>query len=85
MKILSVQSLAIPDVKVIRFARFCDERGYFSEHFRTSDFQSHPTLAQAIPQPFVQCNEAFSRRGTLCGLHFQWQSKMGKLVRALAG
>ncbi len=85
MKILSVQSLAIPDVKVIRFARFCDDRGYFSEHFRTSDFQRHPELAQAIPQPFVQCNEAFSRRATLRGLHVQWQPKMGKLVRTLAG
>ena len=85
MKILSCTPLAIADVKVVRFARFCDERGYFSEHFRASDFASHPELAQAIPLPFVQCNEAFSKRGTLRGLHFQWQPKMGKLVRALHG
>lgn len=85
MKILSVTPLAIADVKVVRFARFCDQRGYFSEHFRASDVASHPELAQAIPLPFVQCNEAFSKRGTLRGLHFQWQPKMGKLVRALHG
>jgi hypothetical protein len=46
MKILSVTPLAIADVKVVRFARFCDQRGYFSEHFRASDFASHPELAQ---------------------------------------
>lgn len=82
MKILSVTPLAIADVKVVRFARFCDQRGYFSEHFRSSDFASHPDLAQAIPLPFVQCNEAFSRRGTLRGLHFhsgnpRWASWCG--------
>lgn len=85
MKILSVTRLAIPDVKVLRFARFCDERGYFSEHFRVSDVANHPELAHFASQPVVQCNEAYSRRGTLRGLHFQWQPKMGKLVRPLVG
>ncbi len=85
MKILSVTRLAIPDVKVIRFARFGDDRGYFSEHFRQTDFASHPDLGLFADQSFVQCNEAFSRRGTLRGLHFQWQPKMGKLVRPLSG
>lgn len=85
MKILSVTQLPIPDVKVVRFARFCDERGYFSEHFRTTDIAAHPDLAHFATQPIVQCNEAFSRRGTLRGLHFQWQPKMGKLVRPLCG
>ncbi len=85
MKILSVTQLAIPDVKVVRFARFCDERGYFSEHFRVSDIASHPELAHFASRPVVQCNEAYSRRGTLRGLHFQWQPKMGKLVRPLFG
>ncbi len=31
MKILSVTGLAIPDIKVIRFARFADDRGFFAE------------------------------------------------------
>lgn len=85
MKILSVTSLAIPDVKVVRFARFCDERGYFSEHYRTEDIANHPALERLAAQPIVQCNEAFSRRGTLRGLHIQWEPKMGKLVRPLVG
>ena len=31
---------AIPDVRVIRFARFVDKRGYFAESFRRSDLAS---------------------------------------------
>ena len=27
MKILSVKALNIPEIRVVRFARFCDERG----------------------------------------------------------
>jgi dTDP-4-dehydrorhamnose 3,5-epimerase len=34
---------------------------------------------------FVQCNESYSRKGTIRGLHFQWNPYMGKLVRTLAG
>ena len=41
MKILSVKSLEIEAIKVIRFARFCDHRGYFTEHYRKSDFQTN--------------------------------------------
>jgi dTDP-4-dehydrorhamnose 3,5-epimerase len=85
MKILSVTKLAIPDVKVVRFARYCDDRGYFSEHFRVSDFGCHPELELFAAPALQQCNEAYSRRGTVRGLHFQWQPKMGKLVRPLMG
>jgi dTDP-4-dehydrorhamnose 3,5-epimerase-like enzyme len=42
MKILSVEQLEIPEIKVIRFARFRDERGYFTEHFRRDDFDTNP-------------------------------------------
>ena len=34
---------------------------------------------------FVQGNESFSRKGTLRGLHFQWNPYMGKLVRTISG
>ena len=34
---------------------------------------------------FVQCNESFSVKGTVRGLHFQWNPFMGKLVRTLHG
>lgn len=85
MKILSVHSLVIPEVKVVRFGRFADHRGYFTEHFRHGDFQTHPALSFLRDVQFVQCNESLSRPGTLRGLHFQWNPYVGKLVRAVAG
>jgi dTDP-4-dehydrorhamnose 3,5-epimerase len=85
MKILSVTPTAIPEVKVVRFARFCDERGYFTEPFRKSDFAGHPGLAVLGGTEFVQVNESFSRASVIRGLHFQWSPFMGKLVRTLSG
>ena len=85
MKILSVDQLKIPEIKVIRFARFCDQRGYFTEHFRQSDFQSNPLTSFMEGVEFVQTNESFSKAGTVRGLHFQWNPYMGKLVRTLYG
>lgn len=85
MKLVEVKSLAIPEVKVLRFARFRDHRGYFTETYRRSDFQNHPALGCFAGVDFVQVNESFSRRGTVRGLHFQWSPYVGKLVRTVAG
>jgi dTDP-4-dehydrorhamnose 3,5-epimerase len=86
MKILSVISLALPDVKVVRFGRFCDSRGYFTEPFRRSDLFSHPELKKALQGvEFVQSNESFSRANVVRGLHFQWNPYQGKLVRPVVG
>jgi|SRR5690348_1720369 len=59
-----------------------DERGYFSEIFRLSDFAS-----EVGPAEFVQDNQSLSiRAGTVRGLHFQTRpAAQGKLVRCLAG
>lgn len=85
MKILEVRDLAIPGVKVVRFARFCDHRGYFTEPFRKSDFAGQPTMGFMRGVEFLQANESFSRQGVMRGLHFQWNPFMGKLVRTLSG
>jgi dTDP-4-dehydrorhamnose 3,5-epimerase len=85
MKILDVKSLELSGVKVIRFARFSDNRGYFAEHFRRSDFASHPQLDFLKNTEFYQSNESFSKPGTIRGLHFQWNPYQGKLVRTLSG
>jgi len=84
VKILSVDSLAIPDVKVVRFARFADHRGYFTEHFRQSDFDGEQ-LPFMNGVRFQQANESYSRPGVVRGLHFQWNPYMGKLVRTVRG
>lgn len=82
MKIVSTEPLSIPGVFVLRFARFSDERGYFTETFRRSEFDELPFLNGVR---FVQCNESFSRPGVARGLHFQWNPHMGKLVRTVHG
>ena len=70
----------IPDVWVVRPTRHGDERGYFMETFRASHFQAHwPELA------FVQDNQSRSIKGTLRGLHYQYEHPQGKLVRVLHG
>jgi dTDP-4-dehydrorhamnose 3,5-epimerase len=85
MKIVDVKALAINAVKVVKFARFADHRGYFTEHYRRSDFRNHPEMTFMRNVEFVQCNESFSKSGTLRGLHFQWNPYMGKLVRTISG
>ena len=85
MKILDVSSLQIEAVKVLRFARFRDHRGYFTEHFRKSDFDKYPKMGFMQGIEFPQANESFSRTGTIRGLHFQWNPFMGKLVRTISG
>lgn len=85
MKLLHVRTLEIEEIKVVRFARFCDHRGYFTEHYRRSDFGNHPDMGFMAAVEFVQCNESYSGKGTVRGLHFQWNPYMGKLVRTVAG
>jgi len=81
MKIVKVKNLNQPEVKIIKFARFSDNRGYFTEPFRKSQF-----LKEAIPGfNIVQINESYSKKGVIRGLHFQWNPYMGKLVRTIKG
>jgi dTDP-4-dehydrorhamnose 3,5-epimerase len=82
MKILSIIPLGIPAVQVIRFARFRDDRGYFTEPFRLSDLSGR---IEGLENGFVQSNESYSKENTIRGLHFQWNPFMGKLVRTLSG
>jgi dTDP-4-dehydrorhamnose 3,5-epimerase len=85
VKIVAVQELAIPAVKVIRFARFPDHRGYFSEQYRLGDFEHGDATPFMRGVRFVQANESYSRAGVVRGLHFQWNPYMGKLVRTIRG
>ena len=83
MKILEVLELSIPTVRVIRFARFCDHRGYFTEPFRKSQLSEEVPFMRGVE--FVQGNESYSKAGVVRGLHFQWNPFMGKLVRTIHG
>lgn len=85
MKILEIKSLAIPDIKIIKFARFHDNRGYFTEQFRKSDLFNNSDIPSMKNIEFVQANESYSKKGVIRGLHFQWNPYMGKLVRTFSG
>src|ERR1044072_968717 len=71
----------IPDVIVINPPVFPDDRGFFMESYKRSEF-----AAAGINETFVQCNQSKSARGILRGLHYQKKPKaQAKLVRALSG
>lgn len=85
MNILEVKTLVIPDIKVIRYQRFTDLRGYFTETFRYSDIRQNPETSFLKNIQFTQFNESRSVKGVLKGMHFQWNPYMHKLVRVQKG
>lgn len=70
----------IKDVYIIDVKRYGDNRGYFMETFKETDFR-----AAGLNYCFVQDNQSSSRKGVLRGLHFQRNHPQAKLVRVLRG
>lgn len=86
MKIVEIKELALPEVKVIRHARFPDERGYFTESYQQSLFEGDSQLQGIFTnRGIAQINESYSKPNTIRGLHMQWAPPQGKLVRTLTG
>ena len=79
---MQIQSLLIPDVKIITPVRHSDERGFFSEVYNQAAL-----AAAGIDIVFVQDNHSLSvPQGTVRGLHFQTPPfAQAKLVRVLRG
>ncbi|MEL6428897.1 MAG: dTDP-4-dehydrorhamnose 3,5-epimerase [Planctomycetota bacterium] len=71
---------AIPDVVLLVPKVFGDERGFFLETFRASEFEE-----RCAPVQFVQDNHSRSTQGILRGLHYQNPQPQGKLVRVTEG
>ena len=75
------KKLELPDVVLIEAKAFVDERGYFVETYKHTDF-----AAKGISENFVQVNHSYSRSGTVRGLHYQKHPKaQGKLVMVIKG
>lgn len=72
----------LPEVVLIEPTVHADDRGWFMELHKRSEFNEH-----GITSPFVQDNCALSNvKGTLRGLHFQKApAAQGKLVTCLVG
>lgn len=74
-------NLTIPDIVLIEPKVFLDDRGYFMESFKVSDFKK-----ANLPTHFVQDNFSFSKKGVIRGLHYQKNPKaQGKLISVLKG
>ena len=72
--------LNIPDVLLIQADKFSDDRGYFLEAYKKSEYENQ------IPTNFSQDNFSFSKKDVLRGLHYQAAPySQGKLVRVLQG
>lgn len=67
-------------VKLIKPRVFGDDRGFFFESFNSREYAE-----AGLPTAFLQDNHSRSSRGVLRGLHFQYPSWQGKLVRTVTG
>lgn len=71
----------ISDVKLIIPKVFNDERGFFLESYKKSDFVNN-----GIKDEFNQDNHSKSTKGVLRGLHYQASPKgQAKIVRCIRG
>jgi len=71
----------VKDVQLIIPKVFNDERGFFTETYKKSDFVSN-----GITEDFIQDNHSKSSKGVLRGLHFQMPPKaQAKIVRCIKG
>lgn len=71
----------IPEVVLIKPKVFKDDRGFFMETYKKSEFER-----AGIPTNFVQDNHSKSTKYVLRGLHFQKEPfGQGKLVRCIRG
>ena len=74
-------NLKIADVILIEPKVFPDDRGYFMETFKASDFKK-----ANLPTHFVQDNFSFSKKDVIRGLHYQREPRaQGKLVTVFKG
>jgi dTDP-4-dehydrorhamnose 3,5-epimerase len=73
-------STELPGVQWIEPVVHGDDRGFFMETYRASEF-----AAAGIPDVFVQDNHSRSAKGVLRGLHLQKAHPQAKLVRCISG
>ena len=77
---LDYTRLKIPDLLLIQPKVFSDERGFFIEKYKQSDFDE-----LGIPL-FTQDNYSYSKQGVIRGLHYQLPPfEQGKLVSVIKG
>ncbi len=71
---------SIKGVYKIDVKKYGDNRGYFMETYKKTDFDE-----AGLVYNFVQDNQSKSKKGVLRGLHFQKKYPQAKLVRCIEG
>jgi dTDP-4-dehydrorhamnose 3,5-epimerase len=75
------ESVALAGLMIVQPRAFHDDRGFFLESYKSSEFGS-----AGIATIFVQDNLSYSVRGVLRGLHYQLPPfAQGKLVQVMEG
>lgn len=75
------EKLSIEDVILIKPEKYCDERGFFMETYKKSDF-----IKAGIKEDFIQDNFSKSKEKVLRGLHYQIKPYLqSKLIRCTKG
>lgn len=77
---IKIEDTPIDAVKIVIPEVFEDDRGFFTEVYRSDQFKE-----LGLPHDFVQLNHSRSAKNVLRGLHFQWSPPMGKLMRVTFG
>ena len=77
---MQVENTPLEGVLLLIPRVFGDDRGFFMETF------NEKTAAEiGLPTEFVQDNHSYSQHGVLRGLHYQYPTWQGKLVRVACG
>ena len=77
---MNIESLSIPEVKLIQPRRFIDDRGFFQQTYHYEQYAEAGVVTR-----FVQDNWSRSTKGVLRGLHYQLKNPQAKLVSVIRG
>ena len=77
---IKVESLKIPEVKLIKTETFFDSRGLFKQNYHLDEYKKN-----GIKNEFVQDNFSISKKNVLRGLHYQVNYPQAKLVQVIKG
>ena len=75
-----IRSEKFEDVMIFETPVYRDNRGFFTEAYKTEKFINH-----GLDEQFVQDNHSWSHKNVIRGMHYQWNPPMGKLVRVITG
>lgn len=77
----TIRKIEIPDIIIVTSTKFHDDRGYFMELNKITEFKK-----LGLPDNFPQTNLSYSKKNVVRGLHYQHgEHAQGKLVYLVHG